>query len=117
METVDLELEQGASMRVTLLYTDANNVPIPLDGFHAHMQARKRAKFSLPVLLELSTANGGITLGPADGEIHLFAGSDQTAGITRNCVYDLHLIPDLRPTDITRAFGGKIIVTPGVTAP
>lgn len=115
METVTLDMEQGATMRVTLLYKDADDLPIPLDGLRAHMQIRKRQKTTATMLIDLTTENGGVTLGPEDGEIHIRVSATETANVTRNAWYDLHLISTTDPTEVTRVFGGQILLTPGVT--
>lgn len=115
MQEVTLYMEQGATMRVTLLYTDSEDDPISLDGYRAHMQIRRRARTTSPVLANLTSENGGITLGPGEGEIHVRVKASQTAPIFRNCAYDLHLIAEDDPDEVVRVFGGPIVVTPGVT--
>lgn len=112
---VDLKVKQGATTRVTLEYTNAAGVPIDLTGYRARMQVRKRAKYSLPVLMELNTENGGLVLGPVPGEIHIKMVASKTSLLSRNAVYDLHLISQSDPEDVIYVFGGNLVVRPGVT--
>ena len=113
MHVVHLTLEQGATWNVSLTYTDALNVPIALTPFRAHMQVRRR--FGSPVLLDLSTENGSITL-LAGGVIKIRGKARAPARInTTMCVYDLHLIKLVDPDDVTRVFGGTVSVQRAVT--
>lgn len=56
------------------------------------MQARENYILSAPVFLDLTTENGGITLGGAAGTITIFISAQQTAEITAgDGFYDLEL--------------------------
>lgn len=112
METVDLEVEQGATFRVQLMYTDENDEPVNLTGRRAHMQIRKRS--GTPPLLDLTTENGGIVLG-SGGEIDIYIGARGTATLTRKAKYDLHLIDNDNIDEVDRVFGGDVLITPAIT--
>lgn len=64
--------------------------PIDLTGYAGRMQVRDRPGGT--VLLDLSTGNGGMTLGGAAGTIDLLASAAATAALTPgDYVYDLRL--------------------------
>lgn len=114
-EADNLAMTQGVTFEVDLLYSEADGSPVPLAGLRGRMQVR--AGIGSPVLLDLSTENGGITLEPDGrlGVIRLFARASQTRVVTDKAVYDLHLIDVADPDRVTRPFGGTLRVTPGVT--
>jgi hypothetical protein len=66
------------------------------------------------VLKELTTANGGITLGGAAGTIDLFISATDTAGFAwESGVYDIELI---QPNgEVQRKIEGAVVVSPEVT--
>jgi hypothetical protein len=74
----------------TELDTD-NSTPVDLTGYTARMQVRD-CKTEEQVL-ELTTENGGLTLGNADGTITFFV-SDADTNLTQSdrCLYDLELV-------------------------
>lgn len=115
----DLELFEGVTWRVALDYTDGGLVPISLAGYRGHMQVRY--KVGAPLLLDLTTENGGLFFGAngvlnvAAGHIEIYAGASETAGVAKNGVYDLHLISLTDPDEVLRVFGGDVIVTRAVT--
>lgn len=112
-DVTTLEMEQGATFRVSLTYTDANNAPISLVGYKAHMQVRLRV--GAPVLIDLSTENGGIVLNGTSGVISVRGKASDTLKVTRNAVYDLHLISATDPEEVVRVFGGPVVLTKAVT--
>lgn len=87
--------------------------PIDLTGCTARMQVR--AEIGSPtVLLELTTENGGITLGGTAGTIDLYVGATATAAFTwEGGVFDLEI--EFPGGDVRRLAQGSISVSPEVT--
>lgn len=90
-------------------------VPMDFTGCSARMQVRAE-KESLEVLLELTTANGGIVLGAEPGAIDLWVGAMQTADIGWEAgVFDLEIQYASGPDDVDRLIEGSISVSDEVT--
>jgi hypothetical protein len=90
---VPLKIDQGATFRksVTWKTGPAPGTAVNLTGCTARMHIRSEIK-SPTVLVELTTANGGITLGGAAGTVDLYLSDDATAAITwTSGVYDLEV--------------------------
>jgi len=108
----DIYIEQGATWSLPLRWQTAEGVPIDVTGYTARMHIRKK----LPDLLfevELTTENGGITLGGADGAINLMLTAEQTAGMDiKGGVYDLEMVKD---AVVTRLLEGAVIISLEVT--
>jgi hypothetical protein len=86
-------IEQGATFNTQLTWftDDTQETAVNLTGFTAKMQVRARLD-DVTVLLELSTANGKITLGGVAGTILLHIDAADTALLTfEKGVYDLEL--------------------------
>lgn len=108
---------QGATFRKRLRWSDkATGTPIDLTGCSARMQVRAEID-GTAVLLELTTENGGITLGSTAGTIDLYVGATATAAINwEGGVFDLEIIhPGALPDDVTRLAQGTVSVSPEVT--
>lgn len=109
-----LSLPQGADHRQHLTWK-AGTPPVPVDltGCSARMQVR--AKIDAPeVLDELSTGNGRIVLGGADGAIELvFPHAVSAAYAWRSGVYDLELT--MSDGTVRRLLQGQVAVDPEVT--
>ena len=89
-------------------------VPMDFTGCSARMQIRPDYDSST-ILLELTTENGGITLGP-DGEIRLWVGATQTALIDWDGgVYDLEIQYPAGPDHADRLLQGSVSVSGEVT--
>lgn len=80
---------KGATFRTTItLYTDAGVTLRNLTGYSSELIIRDEPGGT--PLLTLSTSNGGITLGGANGTVSLYISATTTAGITwTSAVYDL----------------------------
>lgn len=95
----NLTIYQGATFIDSYVWgtgSAASYTPVDLTDCSARLQARVRAG-ATDVLFELSTDNGGITLGGALGTIDLSMAFEDTAALSfRTGVYDL---------EITRADG------------
>ena len=93
---LNIVIEQGTTFNPVLTYTDNSvpAVPIDLSGYTARMQIRlKQTDPTFIVGGELTTGNGGITLGGAAGTIALLITDTVTTAFTfATAVYDLELI-------------------------
>lgn len=102
---------QGSTLYQKIVYK-IDNVVVNLTTYTARMQVREKHS-STAKQLELTTSNGGITLGGALGTIIINATAIQTANLfAKEYVYDLELVSG---TTVTRIMEGKFIVTPEVT--
>lgn len=115
-DTFDIDVEQWTSFRMNLVYSDDQG-PVPIGDYEARMQIRRR--FGSPLLIDASTYNGKIVLerDGQPGRIDVWIGAEQTAVLTRNCVYDLNLIRKNQPDDVVRVIQGKVLVRRAVTEP
>ena len=65
--TYNFTIEQGADVKLDLVWKDANGTPVDLTGARAKMQLRSNT--GAPLILELTTENAGIVITPAEGKI------------------------------------------------
>ncbi|WP_051331768.1 hypothetical protein [Methylocaldum szegediense] len=92
----DFELYVGATFREKLECYDETGSLVKLNGYDATLQIRKRP--NQQKLLELTTENGGLTLGGSLGTIEILISSAATLSLKnkfqtgQNFVYDLKLI-------------------------
>ncbi len=111
---VRLSIDQGATFRKHFVYK--SGVPataVDLTGFTARMQVREEVT-SDAILVNLTTENGGITLGGTAGTIDLFINDTDTSGfLWTDGVYDLELVAP--SGDVTRRISGTVGVSPEVT--
>ena len=109
----DITIEQGATFELHIIYeTGSPAVPVNLTGWTARMQVRLNYKAPDPPLLNLTTENGGITVGSA-GQIDVVALATLTDPIpSKVCVYDLEIA---NGTTVRRIVQGSATVTPQVT--
>ena len=108
----DITIIQGATLSLQLTYQDADGVAINLTGYTARLQARTAVDTSA-AFLDLTTENGGITLGGSAGTITISRTAAQTAAMTEQSgVYDLELITG---STVSRILAGNIIVSREVT--
>lgn len=118
----NITAEQGATFSKVLTLSDSNENLINLNGYTARMHVR--ASYAATVALaELTTENGGITLGGVAGTITLLISAATMAGIsvvdtpgtppTRVAVYDLEIIDGSGV--VTRLLQGKFTITREVT--
>lgn len=114
--TYNFIVYQGTDYAQQLIWRDNGVTPVNLTGFTARMQIRKRVSSETP-FIELTTENGGITLGGALGTIDLHMTPAQTAALSwrGEAVYDLELVP--ANGAVTRLMEGKVILSPEVTRP
>lgn len=85
-------IERGANFNLTFRWRDSAGALIDLTGYTARMQVRSSIDADA-VLLSLTTENGGIVLGGANGTVELVMIAAQTAAQTwLKGVYDLELV-------------------------
>lgn len=105
-------LDQGATYNLVLVYKNANDTPINLNGYSAYMQLRENFD-SATADLTLSTANGGIVIDGALGKLTITATATQTAALTSDYyLYDLEIVSD---SVVTRLLQGQLTVNSEVT--
>lgn len=112
----DLVIRQGATFNLQLIYNDSNNQVIDLTNYTARMQIRKTID-ATSTLLELTTENGGITLGGAAGTIDLhMTAAATTAATWTTGVYDIELVHDELGEEIVDILiEGNVTLRLGVT--
>lgn len=102
---------QGTTFSKQLTYT-IDSVPVDLTTYTARMQVREKHTSKTSVV-DISTENGGITLGGESGTIDLYISNEVTSLIVaKDYVYDLELISS---SNVYRLIEGKFSVTPEVT--
>ena len=96
--TYNITCEQGSTFSriITVEYPDPNDsstmLPYDFTGYTAQMQIRRTIE-STTVMIELTTANGGVAYtDAANGELTITMTAEQTAGLTSSGVYDLEII-------------------------
>lgn len=107
-------IEKGSTFIMDLVWKDASGLPINLSTYKARMQVRKSYTTNTK-LLDLTTENGGITLGGGAGTIHIEGDATDTAAIAESIkagVYDLELV--VGPI-VTRMLEGDADIRPEVT--
>jgi len=109
----DIVIEQGATFNLPITWKDQNNNPINLSGFTANMMMRATPS-DTSSFINLTTSNGGITLGGSAGTIAIYMSSAATAAITQtHGVYDLILTDN--SGNVTRLLQGNVIINQDVT--
>jgi hypothetical protein len=113
---VKLQVLQGSTFRkLWTLKSGSPAVVTDLSDYKARMQIRSELE-SPTVLAELTTENGGITLGGPLGTIALFLSDTTTAAfLWDSAVYDLELIAPGIGGDVTRRIEGSVSVSKEVT--
>lgn len=86
-KTMDLLLEQGATFELDFTWADTSTltgveVSIPKDLTDCKARMQLRAGYGKTVMVTATTENGRITLGGADGGVHVRL----SAGVTDQCV-------------------------------
>ena len=102
---------QGTTFSKQLTYT-IDSVPVDLTTYTARMQVREKYTSKTSVV-DITTENGGITLGGDAGTIDLYISDVVTELLpAKDYVYDLELVSS---SNVYRLIEGKFIVTPEVT--
>lgn len=103
---------QGATFSKQLSYL-IDSVPVDLTGYTARMQVREKASSSSKIV-DLTTENGGITLGGLAGTVLLeISASDTESLVPKTYVYDLEL--ESSGGFVVRLMEGQFTVTAEVT--
>jgi hypothetical protein len=112
---INLLIESGSKFEKKYLWQDENKAPIDNSLYEARMQIRSNLESS-GVELELTTANGGLTLGGVNGEIDLYIGATDTEALTITTgVYDLELYNPLDADEVVRLIQGYVNIIRDVT--
>ena len=109
----DMTIYQGASFDTTLTWKVGDPAtPVNLTGYTARLQVRTSTD-AATTALELTTSNGGITLGGAAGTIALAVSASATTSLSPGYyVYDLELV---NGSTVTRLVEGRVTVSAEVT--
>lgn len=112
--SADITINQGESWSQLLVYKSGSPATaVNLTGDSARMQARP-SYWSSAVTVELTSANGRITLGTTNGNITLVLTAAETAALAAGrYVYDLELVSS--GGQVKRIIEGILTVTPEVT--
>ena len=112
----DLEIEQGGTYTLPLVWQDSTKSPIDITGRHARMHIRSTREANI-ILVELTSDNGRITLGGATGSIVVKLTAEETSLIDWTfAVYDLELFYDDSGVEVVnKIIGGNITVLQEVT--
>lgn len=107
----NFEIDQYLPFSKEFVYRDSAKNPINLTGYAAKMQIR------LPtgsLVQEMSTDNGGITLGGIDGTIGWHISKADTSKMSfAKAVYDLVLTPPVG--DAFKLIAGEVVLVRGST--
>lgn len=107
-------IEKGATFRKRYQLgtgTEDNFTPLDLTGRTARCMLRK-SLFG-EVIQELTTENGGITLGGVDGYVDIFISAEDTTALPGDeCVHDIELV---NGSDVDRILEGEDELSPEVT--
>jgi predicted MFS family arabinose efflux permease len=108
----DFTIEQGATFNLLMTWK-IDGTPVNLTNWTARLQARVDVE-DTEVVLNLTTENGGVTLGGALGTITLNQNATQTALLqTGSFVYDLELVSGV--SSVTRLLQGELTISAEVT--
>ena len=111
--TYDIVIEQGATFTFNLTWKDSLGAPINLSGYTARMQVRKSVKDTAK-MLDLTVANGAITLGGALGTIAIVASATLTSAMDSvKGVYDIEV--ESATGVVTRLAEGEVTIKLEVT--
>lgn len=111
----NLVADQGSTFSRTIVWRDPAKKPILLGGYTARMQIRPSTSSST-VIKQLTTENGGITLGASNGQIVLYISDEDMANINEDkYVYDLELLGPTANTYVYKILYGNFVVRSEVT--
>ena len=89
----DIEIEQGADYSQTVNYTDSSGVTIDLSTYSSGSMQIRESSESSSSLIDLTTANGRITLAQGDPNITLTLSATETASLDfDHAKYDLEVV-------------------------
>lgn len=103
---------QGSTFNRRVTYK-IDETPVNLTGYSSRLQVRE-AHYSTNTITDLTSSNGGITLGGSAGTIDILIGASATALFDAGTfVYDLEI--ESVGGIIDRLIEGNFVVTPEVT--
>ncbi len=110
-QQVNIQIDKGSTFRTVLTWKIgpvATAVPKDITGYTARMQIRADVDGTI-ILHELTTSNGGISVGGADGKVSLLILDTASTAFTWNdAVYDLELIDTPGTGDVRRLLYGDV---------
>ena len=83
--------DQGSTFERTVDIKNPDGEIFSLTGYTARMQVRREVDSATP-LIELTTANGRLTINGALGRISIALTPNETAALTRGGYYDLEIV-------------------------
>jgi len=108
----NLTVDKGATFKQNVVYQDSDGIPIVITGSTARMQIRET--FESPIIHELTTENGGITIDGPNGELDLIISATDTATFeVTPAIYDLELITN--NGEVVRLLEGNVLISENVT--
>lgn len=107
-----ITVDQGSTWSIRITVTNSDGTLMALAGYTARMQVRK-AIDATAVDVELTTANGRITLNSTTSQLTLTLTAAETAALTRSGVYDLEIVS--AGGQVTRLLEGAFVLKPNVT--
>ncbi|MEO7397666.1 MAG: hypothetical protein ABIW84_03800 [Ilumatobacteraceae bacterium] len=108
-----LVIEQGATLAQQFVWKTAAGLPIDLTGHSARAKARA-FQGDATVIFDLTTANGGITLGGATGTVTINLTAAATAALNFNGgEWDLEVVS--AGGIVTRLLKGQVTLDPEIT--
>lgn len=111
----NLVADQGSTFSRTIVWIDPAKKPILLSGYTGRMQIRPSVDSST-VVKELTTENGGISLGVSNGQITLYISDEDMVSIAENkYVYDLELLGPDEAIYVYKILYGNFVVRSEVT--
>lgn len=88
----DIVADQGATYSQVFTWKDSDGDPVSLVGWTGRMQVRSRVP-SATTVLDLTTANGGVTLGGAAGTVTISVSAADMADVDAGVyTYDIELV-------------------------
>jgi hypothetical protein len=111
---VDIDIEQGATRTVEMVWKDSLGTPVNLTNYAARMHLRKSLTATGDPLDALTSQNGRIVVGGSNGKLTLKFPATVTSGYTfATAVYDLEV--EALDGTVTRLIQGNIVVSKEVT--
>lgn len=105
-------INQGATFSRRIKVSNPDGTPYDFSGCSIRMQIRRDIKDST-FYVELTTANGRITVDLEEGSLDLYLSDDLTKNILRDGVYDLEI--ENEHGEVSRLIYGNVRLIPEVT--
>lgn len=108
-----ISAEQGATLRRTFTVRNADQSLRDFTGYTARMQVRTAVDANV-IVLNLTTENGGITMGGTAGTVSIYVSDTDMDALAGSYVYDLEIQAPVSG-DVTRLLEGGFTVKAQVT--